>query len=271
MALPFTSILTVLLQINAPFTLFSLLLLFTISSLPRLGVKQRLSRTSWSVLASTHPLMFPPTSPREALFAYLLSSLESAFVPCEVHPFLFMLLLRSTSFSPRCSSHSLWLSPTSRFGDVDWWLCSFSLLAKAALASSPTAHFVALMLLFLFGKPNMLKFFHYSPRHYASSPLVSAAPTRLPLLFSSPSLRLSFCPLLCLSFYLKLSGRNCPLFPPVLSDYNGSPDSCFSQGTTHLMCWPGRALLLSSVIPCSLSLLISRIHSFLRLAVYCLI
>ena len=49
------------------------------------------------------------------------------------------------------------------------------------------------------------------------------------------------CPLLHLFFYLKLcnrSGRNCLLSPPVLSDYNGSPDTRFSRGTTRLMSWP---------------------------------
>ena len=44
-----------------------------------------------------------------------------------------------------------------------------------------------------------------------------------------------------LSFYLKLSGRsgrNCLLSPPVLSGYNGSPDTRFSRGMTQLMGWP---------------------------------
>ena len=34
------------------------------------------------------------------------------------------------------------------------------------------------------------------------------------------------------------SGRNCLLSPAVLSDYNGSPDTRFSRGTTRLMSWP---------------------------------
>ena len=49
------------------------------------------------------------------------------------------------------------------------------------------------------------------------------------------------CPLLRLSFYLKLcgrSGRNCLLSPSVLSEYNGSPDTLFYRGTTRLMSWP---------------------------------
>ena len=58
----------------------------------------------------------------------------------------------------------------------------------------------------------------------------------LTLVLSSPS-----CFLLHLSSYLKLSGRssrNCLLSPPVLSGYNGSPDTRFSRGTTRLMIWP---------------------------------
>ena len=58
----------------------------------------------------------------------------------------------------------------------------------------------------------------------------------LTLVLSSPS-----CPLLHFSCYLKLcgrSGRNCLLSPPVLSGYNGSPDTRFSRGTTRLMSWP---------------------------------
>ena len=52
--------------------------------------------------------------------------------------------------------------------------------------------------------------------------------------------------------------------PRVLSDYNGSPDTRFSRGTTRLMIWPDRgALLAPSAIPCSLSSLISCIHSCL--------
>ena len=55
------------------------------------------------------------------------------------------------------------------------------------------------------------------------------------------------CPLLHLSSYLKLcgrSGRNCLVFPSVLSGYNGSPDTRFSRGTTRLMsCTDGERYL----------------------------
>ena len=42
---------------------------FPISGLARLGVKLRLCKTSWRPLASTHPLMLPSTSSREAFIA----------------------------------------------------------------------------------------------------------------------------------------------------------------------------------------------------------
>ena len=57
------------------FTLFSyeralrLPISFLISGLARLGVKPRLCRSSWRAFASTHPLMLPSTSSREALVA----------------------------------------------------------------------------------------------------------------------------------------------------------------------------------------------------------
>ena len=61
------------------------------------------------------------------------------------------------------------------------------------------------------------------------------------LLLSDSRSDLAALSLLHLSFYLKLcgrSGRNCLFSPPVLSDYNGSPDTRFSRGTTQLISWP---------------------------------
>ena len=57
----------------------------------------------------------------------------------------------------------------------------------------------------------------------------------LTLVLSSP-----LCPILRLSFYLKLCGkcgRNC-LFSLILSGYNVSPDTRFSREMTRLMSWP---------------------------------
>ena len=42
---------------------------FPFSGLARLRVKPRLCRSSWRAFASTHPLMLPSTSPRDALLA----------------------------------------------------------------------------------------------------------------------------------------------------------------------------------------------------------
>ena len=88
------------------------------------------------------------------------------------------------------------------------------------------------------------------------------------LLFSSSStLALSSppCPLLHLSFYLNLSGRsgrNCLLSPLVLSGHNRSPLVSPGNDAADELARRG-ALLAPSVIPCSLSSLISRIHSCL--------
>ena len=71
------------------------------------------------------------------------------------------------------------------------------------------------------------------------------------------TLSLPPCPLLHLSFYLKLSGRNCLLAPPVLSDYNGSPDTRFSRGRTRLMSWPDGEHFLRHLQSLVVSLLLS--------------
>ena len=49
------------------------------------------------------------------------------------------------------------------------------------------------------------------------------------------------CSLLHLSFNRNFSGKsswNCFVFLPVLSGYNGFPDTCFSPETARLMSWP---------------------------------
>ena len=86
----------------------------------------------------------------------------------------------------------------------------------------------------------------------------------LTLVLSSPP-----CPFLHLSSYLKLcgrSGRNCLLSPPVLLDYNGSPDTCFSRGTTRLTSWPDgerylcplQSLVVFLLLPLVSTLVLSR-------------
>ena len=78
------------------------------------------------------------------------------------------------------------------------------------------------------------------------------------VLFSPP------CPLLHLSSYLKLCGRsrrNCLLSPPVLSDYNGSPDTRFFWGTTRLMSWPDGERCLCPPHSLVVSLLLSLVST----------
>ena len=65
-----------------------------------------------------------------------------------------------------------------------------------------------------------------------------------------------------LFLYLNYSGRNCFLSPPVLSDYNGSPDTHFSWGTMQLMGGPNGEHYSCPLQSLVVSILfISHIHS----------
>ena len=70
---------------------------FPISGLARLIMKPRLSRSSWRDFASTHPLVLPPTSPREVLLA----------CPFSPHWNLPFFTVEFTLSSPCSRSHSL--------------------------------------------------------------------------------------------------------------------------------------------------------------------
>ena len=73
-------------------------------------------------------------------------------------------------------------------------------------------------------------------------------------------------PLLHLSFYLNLSGRsrrNCLLCPPVLSSYNGSPDTRFSQEMTRLMSWSDKERYSCPLQTLVVSLLLSLVSTLL--------
>ena len=116
------------------------------------------------------------------------------------------------------------------------------LLARAAPAFLPTALSVALRPLFPFRQAQYAKVFSLKPAPFCTlfAGLGSTNKSTISLLFSYYlTLVLSSppCPLLHLSCYLKLcgrSGRNC-LLSPVLSGYNGSPDTRFYRETTRLM------------------------------------
>ena len=121
------------------------------------------------------------------------------------------------------------------------------LLAKAVPTFLPTALSVALRPLFPFWQAQYAQVFllKLAPFCTLFAGLGSTNKSVIFLLFYYLTLVLFSppCPLLHLSFYLKLchrSGRNCLLSPPVLSGCNGSPATRFSQGTTRLMCWPDR-------------------------------
>ena len=117
------------------------------------------------------------------------------------------------------------------------------LLARATLAFLPTALCVALRPLFLFRQAQYAQVFPLEPAPFCTlfAGLGSTIKSAIFLLFSYYlTLVLSSppCPILHLSSYLKLcgrSGRSCPLSPSVLLDYNRSPDTRFSRGTTRPM------------------------------------
>ena len=143
------------------------------------------------------------------------------------------------------------LSPTlTLFPLIIWYFGQTALflllLAKAVSASLPTALSVALRPLFPFRQAQYVQVFPLKPAPLCTlfAGLGSTNKSAISLLFSYYlTLVLSSppCSLLHFSSYLKLcdrSGRNCHLSPPVLSGYNGSPDTRFFRGTTWLMSWP---------------------------------
>ena len=218
---------------------------FPMSGLTTLGVKPRLCRSSWRAFASIHQFMFPSTCSREALVAC------PYFPPWNLSSFT----VESTVSTP-CSRSD---PPLSRQGAVLAHLDSLPLmiwcfgqtalflflLARAAPAFLPIALSVALRPLFPFRQAQYVQVFPLKPAPFCTlfAGLGSTNKSAIFLLFYYLTLVLSSppCPLLHLSSCLKLcgkSGRNCILSPPVLLDYNGSPDTRFSRGTTRLMSWP---------------------------------
>ena len=220
---------------------------FPISGLARLGVKPRLCRSSWRAFASTHPLMLSSTCSKEVFLAcppcppWNLPSftVESTLpTPCS----------RSDP-SLSCQGAALvHLDSLPPHDLVVWTDCSvpvpFGKGGSSVLANCSLS--VALKPLFPFRQAQYVQVFPLKPAPFCTlfAGLGSTNKSAISLLFSNYlTLVLSSppCPLLHLSSYPKLcgrSGRNCPLSPPVLSGYNGSPDTRFSRGTTRLMSWP---------------------------------
>ena len=178
---------------------------FPFSGLARLGVKPRLCRSSWKAFTSTHPLMLPFTSSREALLAC------PPFPPWNLPSFT----VESNLFSSCCCSDPLTLakvllSPTLTLCPLMIWYSGQTalflfLLARAAPAFLPTALSVALRPLFPFRRAQYAQVFplklapfcklfaHLSSTNkYAISLLVSSYLTLV--LSSPPSFLLSQAP-----------------------------------------------------------------------------
>ena len=218
--------------------------------------------------------MLPSTSSREALLAC------PPFPPWNLPSFTVESTLSSPcSRSDPPSLAKVRLSPILTLSPLMIWYSGQTalfllLLARAAPAYLPTALSVALRPLLPFRQAQYVQVFLLKPALFCTlfAGLGSTNKSDIFLLFSSYlTLVLSSppCPLLHLSSYLKLcgrSGRNCPLSPPVLSDYNGSPDTRFSWGTTWLMSWPNgerylrplQSLVVSLLLPLASTLIFSR-------------
>ena len=210
--------------------------------------------------------MLPSTSFREALVAWPpfppwnlpFFTVESTLsTPCSCSD---PLILAKVRLSP-----NLTLSPLLIwcFGQTALFLF---LLARAAPAFLPTAFSVALRPLFPFQQAQYAQVFPLKPAPFCTlfAGLGSTNKSVISLLFSYYlTLVLSSppCPLLHLSSYPKLcgrSGRNFLLSPPVLSGYNGSPDTHFYRGTTRLMSLPNGEHYLRPPLSLVVSLLLSR-------------
>ena len=160
-------------------------------------------------------------------------------------PVLLGICLRSR-WSPPFPLHALALIPQSLahldplplmiwcFGQMALFLF---LLVRAAAVFLPIALSVALMPLFHFQQAQYAQVFLLKPAPFCTlfAGFGSTNKSAIFLLFSyylTLVLSLPPCPLLHLSSYLKLcvrSGRNC-LLSPVLSGYNGSPQTLVSTG-----------------------------------------
>ena len=240
---------------------------FPISGLARLGVKPRLCTSSWRSLASTHPLMLPSTSPREALVAC---------PPCP--PWNLPSFTVESTLPTPCSRSE---PPLSRQGaalahldfllphDLVLWTdgsvpFSFgkggsSILANCSLCGTEAT---------LFLKAQYAPVFPLKPAPFCTL-FAGLSSTNKPAIFLLFSYYLTLVlssppyPLLNLSSYLKLcgrSGRNC-LLSPVLSGYNGCPDTCFSWGTMWLMSLPDGERCLHPPQSLVVSLLLSVIST----------
>ena len=196
--------------------------------------------------------------------------MECAFLHCGVHPFLSILPLWSFSLSPA----KVRLLPTLTLSPLTIWYSGQTalflfLLARAAPAYLPTALSVALRPFFPFQQAQyaqvfLLKSVPFCTLFVGLGNTNKSAIFLLFYIYLTLVLSLPLCPFLLLSFYLKLSwrsGRN-RLLSSCSIRLQLVPGHSFLPGNDAADVLARRgALLAPSAIPCSLSSLISRIHS----------
>ena len=238
---------------------------FPISGLARLGVKPRLCRSSWRAFASTHPLMHPSTSSREALLAC------PPFPPRNLSSFT----VESTLSSP-CSRIN---PPLSRQGaalahldsllphDLVLWtdgsvpfpfgkggfgvpancfLCGTEatiFFSAGPVCSSFSAEACAILHALCWSRQ------HQQVCHFSSLLLLSDFRSVLATLSSPPSSLLSET---LWQIWQELSSVS-----PVLSGYNGPPDTHFYRERTRLMSYPDGERYLRPPLSLVVSLLLS--------------
>ena len=244
---------------------------FPISGLARLGVKPRLCRSPWRALASTHPLMLPSTSLKEALLEC------PPFIPWNLPSFTVESTLSSpcSRSDPPLSRQDAALAHLDSLPLMIWYSGQTALflfvLEKADPAYLLTALTVALRPVFPFQQAQYVQVFPMKPASFCTlfAGLGSTIKSAISLFFSfylTLVLSSPLCPLLHLSSYPKLggrSGRNCLLSRPVLLGYNGFPDTRFSRATTRLMSLPDEVRYLRPPPSLVVSLLLSLVSTLL--------
>ena len=243
---------------------------FPTSVLARLGVKPRHCRSSWRVFAFTSLLRLPSTFPKEALLAF------PPFPPCNPPSFT----VESTLSSP-CSRSDLSLSSQGTSlahldsllpHDLVLWTDGSVpfLLARAAPSYLPTALSVAQRPLFPFQQVQYVQVFLLKPALFctlfAGLGSTNKSATSLLLLSDSRSVltTLLSSPYFLLPQFLWQIWQEQSFLSSCSIRLQWVPRRSFLPGNNVANKLARRGLLLApSAIPCSLSPLISRIHSSL--------